>query len=621
MYLTVLGESRRERGRTTRPPAARSGSTQVVSHKSLLPWGEHCSDCAMPGCYASCSFYTPRLDFKCRRFANGIELIETGAGVALGVSFRKWGKLEAEGKLSLFPIGWASLIERLCGGFESALSQLWPMAAGRGLLVRAFNRAKQRGLASLGTAAADAFVIECVSETPQEVDFTLTIRPKLRQVAFFQKACTIAPGYNYISVDVREIAQKVDLAAEVLVQVEPLQVPAQNHFIFHFLDFARLKDSAAAQVVLPKIASASATKIAAAAPAAFCKCVVWDLDNTVWKGTLVEDGVENLKPDPRAVAAIHEFDRRGILQSIASKNSEAEALDALNRFGLREFFLYPKIHWGPKSGSIRAIAKQLNIGMDTFVFVDDQPFELAEVQTAMPMVTVVSATELDSLLQRPIFDVPITDESSRRRLMYREEAQRSVAAEQMGADFLAFLRSCQIQLTLAPLSNTNRERIFELTQRTNQLNYAGRGRSRQEIDALASDPRRRAYVMSCRDRFGDYGVIGFAVADMEAFEVEDFFMSCRVQHKLVDNAFFGMLQHAACAAGASALKVRFRATGRNEPARQALAEMGFTPGEKRDGTTIYTISRANPLANAEVVAVVDRSQPVATPALAIVEDV
>src|SRR5678815_3970601 len=110
------------------------------------------------------------------------------------------------------------------------------------------------------------------------------------------------------------------------------------------------------------------------------KCVVWDLDNTIWNGTLLESDVVRLKP--KVADVIRELDSRGILQSIASKNNYEDAMTKLSELAIEQYFLYPEIHWNPKSESISNIQRNMNIGIDTILFIDDQPFERDEVSSS-----------------------------------------------------------------------------------------------------------------------------------------------------------------------------------------------------------------------------------------------
>ena len=131
------------------------------------------------------------------------------------------------------------------------------------------------------------------------------------------------------------------------------------------------------------------------------KCVVWDLDGTIWDGVLLEDDDVTIRP--HVVAAIRQLDEVGILHSISSKNDYDLAMARLEQADLAEYFLYPQISWNPKSDSIRRIASSLNIGIDALAFVDDQEFELAEVGHALPDVLRVRADEVADTVGRPEF--------------------------------------------------------------------------------------------------------------------------------------------------------------------------------------------------------------------------
>src|SRR5437773_2649981 len=128
------------------------------------------------------------------------------------------------------------------------------------------------------------------------------------------------------------------------------------------------------------------------------KCVVWDLDNTLWNGTLLEG--DDVRLRDRVEEIIQALDARGILHSIASRNHAETALARLRELGLEEYFLYPQINWGSKAACIRAIGESLNIGLDTICFIDDQPFEIEEVKATLPQVLCLDDSQLPTLLQR-----------------------------------------------------------------------------------------------------------------------------------------------------------------------------------------------------------------------------
>jgi FkbH-like protein len=606
MRQTVVGETRTAQIELDPQTLQQVLETRrAIASESALVWGEHCTECVMPTCYSTCAFYTPRRDLKCRRFDQGLEAVKASAAPearGLRVSFRQWGKLEASGRARALPVGRA----RALAAADDIVAGVIDAAAAphrvRDVAAIGWNRVKTRIANRAGTSAFDAFVLECVSRAAQETVFTLTIKPEVSTGQYFQRHLTVQPGYNRLAVDAKEIGALVDLDAALLFQVEPVAAPAEAEFVFTQLQFVRWSNAAA-----PGSASAGPAPAQAAAPkpAAKVKCVVWDLDNTLWRGTLIEDGLEKLELNPTAVAAIKALDSRGILHSIASKNNADDAMAALTHFGLVEYFLAPQIAWRPKSEAIDRIAARLNIHKNSFLFIDDQPFERAEVQSVHQDVRVVSDEIIDELLQLPELDTPVTEEARNRRAMYKVEEERDSAFQGTGGDFITFLRSCELVLTIDRITDANIARVFELSQRTNQLNYAGRSSSREEVEALAAGTAKDAgFVLSCSDRFGDYGVIGFAVVDPATFHVDNFFMSCRVQHKKVDHAFFGWLVGKAAKAGRPNVTVTYRFSGRNQSAQQVLDEMRFAPSDAPD--LLQSPDLAG-LPDHDVVAIVDRA--------------
>jgi FkbH-like protein len=161
--------------------------------------------------------------------------------------------------------------------------------------------------------------------------------------------------------------------------------------------------------------------------------------------------------------------------------------------------------------------------------------------------------------------------------MYREEMQRSVAFVSTGSsDYEGFLRSTDMQLKLTLVTPETTSRIYDLSQRTNQVNISGTRYERRAVEEMAGEPGSKLpIVMQCQDRFGDYGIIGFALFEPDAGVVEDYFMSCRVQRKLVENAFFSHLLGIVKARGGASLRCRYRRTERNKLALTLLCDLGF----------------------------------------------
>lgn len=306
------------------------------------------------------------------------------------------------------------------------------------------------------------------------------------------------------------------------------------------------------------------------------KCVVWDLDNTLWDGVLLED--ERVVVRPSVVDHLRRLDSLGVLHSIASRNDADLALGKLRELGLVELFLHPQIGWNAKSDSIDHIAKALNLGLDAFAFVDDQPFELAEVAHALPAVTCVDVAELDEALARPEFHPRfVTDESAQRRLMYQGQAARDEQEREFVGSSDEFLASLGMTFTIAPARTEDLQRAEELTVRTNQLNSTGRTYSYEELNELRESPDHLLLVASLTDRFGSYGKIGLTLVEKgeDVWRLCMLLMSCRVMSRGVGSVLLNHIMGLAAAAGA-ALHADFVETGRNRMMQITYAFAGFT---------------------------------------------
>jgi len=473
---------------------------------------------------------------------------------------------------------------------------------------RYWNLWKSRSRSPARDAPPDAFAFEAwLPEASPPISFTLTIlQTRADSQAFFQKGVTINEGYNCILVPRSEIEAQVKLYDPYLIQIEPVGDASGREVVFGLLDFVCLKRQ-------PSIAAPKVTPVGEPSNnnegRRLAKCVVWDLDNTVWTGTLAEDGKECLRLRAEVAAAMIELDRRGILQSVASKNDREPALAALEAFGLKQYLLYPEIGWGPKSNALRRIAEQLDIGLDSLVFVDDEAFERGEVGAAHPMVTLIPSENVDRLLNDPLFDVPATAEGSRRRRMYQVEELRQTAFADADTDYVAFLRGCKIRLTIRAISGSDLERAYELSQRTNQLNFSGTKLSRADIsNLLLRSTRHSTYLLKCEDRFGDYGIIGMCVVDMSLGRVNSFMMSCRVQRKRLEMAFFSWLARRLSRDHAT-IEVAYRKTSKNVASTRMLEELGFEyrPSRGADEGS-YVRSTADAFLDDDVVYIQDYSE-------------
>jgi len=315
------------------------------------------------------------------------------------------------------------------------------------------------------------------------------------------------------------------------------------------------------------------------------KVLVWDLDNTLWNGTLLESDSVQLRDGVRA--ALDTLDKRGILHSIASKNDHDLAMEKLREFGLERYFLYPQINWNSKAAGVRSIATSINIGLDAVAFIDDEPYEREEVKHAMPEIAVFDSSELDSLADRTEF-IPafITDDSARRREMYLADVERKRAEEQFIGPSEEFLATLGMEFTIARAQEEDLKRAEELTVRTHQLNTTGYTYSFEELNAFRASPNHLLLIAGLTDKFGSYGKIGLSLVEKnpEVWTIKLFLMSCRVMSRGVGTIFMNHLLGLARDAGV-ALQAEFLSNNRN---RMMLItyKMGGFREVSRDGDFI-----------------------------------
>jgi len=326
------------------------------------------------------------------------------------------------------------------------------------------------------------------------------------------------------------------------------------------------------------------------------KCVVWDLDNTIWQGVLLEDNEVTLRPG--IVELIQELDSRGILNSVASKNEASLALAKLEAYGLREYFLYPQIHWNSKADSVREIARGINIGIETLAFIDDQPFELAEVAFSHPQVLCINAAEIDGLLERPEMNPRfVTEDSRKRRQMYLSDLERNQAEQEFGGSNEEFLSTLGMVFTISEAREDDLKRVEELAARTHQLNTTGYTYSYEELDAFRQSGQHMLLVSELEDQFGPYGKIGLALLECQPdiWTVKLLLMSCRVMSRGVGTIMINHLQKLARQAGVR-LQAEFVANDRNRMMYITYKFGGFKEVEQRDKLTLleHDLSQIQP---------------------------
>ncbi|MFD9396568.1 HAD-IIIC family phosphatase [Streptomyces sp. NPDC060000] len=309
---------------------------------------------------------------------------------------------------------------------------------------------------------------------------------------------------------------------------------------------------------------------------ALVKCLVWDLDNTVWDGTLLEDGEVGLLPG--VLETVRELDSRGILQSVSSKNDHDPAWRRLEELGVAEYFVLPQIGWGPKSQSVKEIAGRLNFALSAIAFIDDQPAERAEVTFHLPEVRCYGAEQAGALGALAEFSPPtVTVDSRRRRQMYRAGFERDATRAQFTGPDEDFLRSLDLVMRIGRAGEEELSRVEELTLRTSQMNATGVHYGDAQLRALLADDGHEVLVCTLTDRFGPHGAVGIVLLEKHPsrWHLKLLATSCRVVSFGAGTVLLNWLQSQAARAGVH-LSADFRRTDRNRMMEIAYRFAGFT---------------------------------------------
>lgn len=336
------------------------------------------------------------------------------------------------------------------------------------------------------------------------------------------------------------------------------------------------------------------------------KCLVLDCDNTLWGGVIGDDGLENIVIGPgsglgESFASVQQLaldlKARGILLAVSSKNDDAVARlpfaqhpDMLLRETDLAFF---QANWTDKPTNLEAIARELRIGLDSLVLLDDNPAERAQVRAALPMVAV---PELPSdpayfalhLASAGYFEaLSFSDEDRKRTDSYAANAKRAELLHEV-RDLGDYLSALDMAISLRPFDAVGRQRIAQLINKSNQFNLTTRRYTEAEVERFERDPDMFTLQVRLRDKYSDYGMIGVCIAgpcpaDQRAWEVDTWLMSCRVLGRRVEQAMLQALVSAAREAGKSTLYARYVRTAKNNMVASLLDDLGFEPIKETEG--------------------------------------
>lgn len=332
------------------------------------------------------------------------------------------------------------------------------------------------------------------------------------------------------------------------------------------------------------------------------KLIIVDLDDTLWGGIVGDLGWENLTLGGHHYLgeAYVDFQRalkglthRGILLGIVSKNEEATALEAIRRHPemvLRsDDFAGWRINWQDKAENVVELTRSLNLGLQSVVFIDDNPVERARVREALPEVLVPEWPDDKCLFESALhsllcFNPPaITEEDRHRTKMFRSEQQREGLKRQV-ASLEEWLRSLGVRVAVERLNEANLQRTAQLLNKTNQMNLTTRRMTDAELLKWALDPAHRVWVFRVSDKFGDSGITGVASLEVQGGmgAIVDFVLSCRVMGRNVEEAMIHSITKHAYSIGLETVSARFIPTSKNKPCLDFWRRSGFKPDESAE---------------------------------------
>jgi FkbH-like protein len=347
-------------------------------------------------------------------------------------------------------------------------------------------------------------------------------------------------------------------------------------------------------------------RVAAAAAGLSRKCLVLDLDNTLWGGVIGDDGIDGIKlgqgnATGEAFLAVQRYaallGKRGIILAVCSKNDLAVAEAAFNHpdMALRRSDIACFVaNWNDKASNLRHIARTLNIGIDSLVFVDDNPAERDIIRRELPQVAVPELPEDAAYYAARVADagyfetVSFTADDAARGKAYALNEERRAALEQ-ASDMDAYLRGLEMTMSARAIGPAELPRATQLINKTNQFNLTTRRYTEQQVERVAEDPRALALSVRLRDKFGDNGLISVVLARPDPalpqgeLLIDTWLMSCRVLGRQVEEATLQVVAAEARQRGAQALVGEYRPSGRNGMVAEHYAKLGFTPCESPPG--------------------------------------
>ncbi|PQQ66891.1 hypothetical protein B9R14_09130 [Acetivibrio saccincola] len=328
------------------------------------------------------------------------------------------------------------------------------------------------------------------------------------------------------------------------------------------------------------------------------KCMVLDLDNTLWGGVVGEVGMEGIElSDYKEGARYKDFQKKlkeikdlGIILAVVSKNNFDDAIKVIREHKhmvlKEEDFVALKINWDLKSQNIKDLSEELNIGLDSIVFIDDNPVERESVKRELPEVTVPGFPQDTSellnfaveLYHNYFYTLDITDEDTVKTEIYRQNMKRR-DAQKSSASYEDFLKSLETKIEIRRISAENVQRAAQLTQKTNQFNLTTKRYSEQELLALIDEEGFEGFVAYVSDRFGDNGMVSVVITKRKTdteIELDTFLLSCRVMGRFIEEQIIGFIEDLYKKSGYKRLVTYYKPTEKNAPVKDFFERLGYS---------------------------------------------
>lgn len=463
----------------------------------FLYWEEHCTECAVPSCFQTCALYEDRQGFSCRRFEKGLTVNDSG------IQFykRRWGKLEAKNRF----INKSKFLINLLQIAETTIFSVPHIQLKKGTRHNKFwlNQKIKYFIFKGAMLDTDLLVLKLNGEFSAKSQLSLNLHFK----GDIETKFLLTGDLSF------------PLTSSLLNEIDRFSIDSVNGDIEGMVTIRKLEFTRGWRSLRK------------------AKVFVWDLDNTLWRGILIEGRIE-LRTE--IIEIIRFLDSVGVINSICSKNDYNEAMEKLDELGISDLFVFPEINWNLKTKNLKRISENLNISFDQMVFIDDNLSERFSVASQMLSkgLRIMDENEIVSSFRM----IPLHEDTlgSQRRMSYLSEMRRInfLSEESNYSEIDNNLLRLNTRLELVELSERSsreiQDRALELLQRSNQLNLKTIRYSEEGFHALLMEDN--CFVFKVKDSFGDYGWVGFASMSLNdgCFELTNLVVSCRVARKGIE---------------------------------------------------------------------------------------